>query len=55
MPQSPKAKQNCPLCHLPMSWFGDHWVCVNIKMHDNARNPTMKRGKVLPFRKKKKK
>lgn len=36
MPPRPKRTQLCPLCDQPMSWFGDHWVCVNIKAHDNA-------------------
>ncbi len=21
-------------CGLAMTWFGDHWVCVNVKLHD---------------------
>jgi len=23
-------------CGQAMRWFGDHWVCVNIKLHDKA-------------------
>lgn len=21
-------------CGLAMTWFGDHWKCVNVKLHD---------------------
>lgn len=52
----PRRKQSCPVCHQPMRWFGDHWVCVNIKAHDLAVKRSMgKMGKVVPFRKRKKK
>jgi hypothetical protein len=31
-------KKFCPVCQQPLKWFGDHWVCVNIKVHDQAAN-----------------
>lgn len=57
MPPRPRRVQKCPVCHQNMSWFGDHWVCVNIKAHDLAVKRSIgKTGKrVVPFRRKKKK
>ena len=34
----PAEKEFCPVCHQPMTWFGDHWKCTSIKVHDNAAN-----------------
>lgn len=53
MPPRPRRVQKCPVCHQNMSWFGDHWVCVNIKTHDRALTPKL--GQVVPFKKRKKK
>ena len=43
MPPKPKRKQACPVCRQPMSWFGDLWVCVNIKAHAMALSVGKKR------------
>lgn len=51
MPPRPKKKQACPVCRQQMSWFGDHWLCTNIKLHDKITNPKM--GTVVPFRRRK--
>jgi hypothetical protein len=26
----------CPVCEQPMHWFGDHWLCIQINVHDSA-------------------
>lgn len=26
----------CAGCDEPMTWFTDHWVCVNYKLHDKV-------------------
>lgn len=44
MPPRPKRKQRCPACKQQMSWFGDHWVCVNFKVHMKA----VQRGDAYP-------
>lgn len=33
----PAGKVFCPACGQPMMWFGDHWKCTNIKVHDQAK------------------
>lgn len=38
MPDKPAKNEFCPVCQQPMKWFGDHWKCTNIKVHDNAAN-----------------
>ena len=48
MPPQPKRRQACPVCRQNMKWFGDHWVCVNIKVHDRVNKGNM--GKVHPFK-----
>lgn len=36
--ENPRPVKFCDVCAQPMTWFGDHWVCVNIKVHDAAAN-----------------
>lgn len=44
----PKVQEFCKVCGQPMKWFGDHWKCTMIKVHDHASNAqgssAMKRG-----------
>jgi hypothetical protein len=30
------SQENCPVCRRPMTWFGDHWRCTSIKLHDKV-------------------
>ena len=36
MADRPAGRKFCPVCSQPMKWFGDHWKCTMIKVHDLA-------------------
>jgi hypothetical protein len=42
MADKPAKQEFCPVCQQPMKWFGDHWKCTQLKVHDHAANA--KRG-----------
>ncbi len=43
--ERPKEQEFCPVCEQPMHWFGDHWLCVNVKVHDQAANQRRRQGR----------
>jgi len=53
MPPQHKRKQGCPVCHQPMTWFGDHWVCVNVKAHALAVRRSLNNAGINGRKKKK--
>ena len=54
MPPRPRRSKPCPVCRQPMSWFGNHWLCVNVKAHTLAVRRALNNAGINQHTKKKK-